>query len=42
MKTVRSDLRKPDNFEFWKQVHSGDFLEYLKKIFEEVVENISK
>lgn len=41
-KWVRWDFQYPNEFGFWKQVHRKDSLQYLKQIFEEVEDNISK
>ena len=41
-KWVRWDFQNPNEFGFWKQVLRKDSLQYLKQIFEEVEDNISK
>ena len=41
-KWVRWDFQNPNEFGFWKQVLRKDSLQYLKQIFEEVENNISK
>lgn len=41
-KWVRWDFQDPNEFGFWKQVLRKDSLQYLKQIFEEVEDNISK
>ena len=41
-KWVRWDFHNPNEFGFWKQVLRKDSLQYLKQIFEEVENNISK
>ena len=41
-KWVRWEFQDPKKFEFWKQVLRKDSLQYLKQIFEEVEDNISK
>lgn len=41
-KWVRWDFQDPKKFGFWKQVLRKDSLQYLKQMFEEVEDNISK
>lgn len=41
-KWVRWDFQNPNEFGFWKKVLRKDSLQYLKQIFEEVEDNISK
>ena len=41
-KWVRWYFQNPNEFGFWKQVLRKDSLQYLKQIFEEVEDNISK
>lgn len=41
-KWVRWDFQDPNEFGFWKQVLRKDSLQYLKQIFKEVEDNISK
>ena len=41
-KWVRWGFQDPNEFGFWKQVLRKDSLQYLKQIFEEVEDNISK
>jgi hypothetical protein len=33
----RSDLRYPQNADFWNKVKNGDFKNYLIEIFEEII-----